>query len=270
MTTALPDLEDIALDDRGDVLYVTLNRPEQRNPLTAAALDGLNRIADYVPRSDARAVVLRGAGGVFCAGGDLKSFRDTFQGDAPDPGQIAAVNRGYGTALAAWDRLPVAVIAAVEGAAMAGGMGLVSIADIVIATARTRFALTETKLGLTPAQISPFVIARIGAHHARRLMLTSAVIDAEEAHRMTLVDEIVTDRAELDDAVDRAVRQVLRCAPGANALTKELAHAAFDLPREALLDLAAARFAATMLGAEGREGVASLLAKRDPSWAVPQ
>lgn len=265
---SLPELEGLLLDERGGVLYVTLNRPDQRNALSAAVLDGLNQIARYVPAADLRAVVLRGAGGVFCAGGDLKSFRDVFQGGTPDPAQIAALNRGYGTALLAWDRMPVAVIAAVEGAAMAGGMGLAAIADVTIATAGTRFALTETKLGLLPAQISPFVIARIGLHHARRLMLTSAMIAADEARRLNLVDEVVADGAALDEAVARTVNLVLRCAPGANAVTKELAHAALELPLEELLDRAAERFAQTMLGAEAREGVASFLGKRDPRWAV--
>ncbi|MFD4356863.1 enoyl-CoA hydratase/isomerase family protein [Nocardia sp. NPDC058518] len=268
MTTTLPELEGILLEERGGVLFVTLNRPKQRNALSNEMLVGLCRVADHIEQARPRAVVLRGAGGTFCAGGDLSSFRNVFQGGAPDPGQIAAVNRTYGTALAAWDRLPVAVIVAVEGAAMAGGLGLVAIADVAIATTSARFALTETKLGLTPAQISPFVIGRIGLHHARRLMLTSLVIDAAEAMRLTLVDEIVTDSAALDEAIDRTLNQVLRCAPAANALTKELAHTALEMDREALLDHAAARFAETMLGAEAREGIASFLGKRDPEWAV--
>jgi len=265
---SLPELEGLLLDERGGVLSVMLNRPEQRNALSAPVIDGLEQIAQYVKAAGLRAVVLRGAGGVFCAGGDLKSFRDVFQDGNPDPVQIAAVNRSYGDALSAWDRLPAVVIAAVEGAAMAGGMGLAAIADITIATAATRFALTETKLGLLPAQISPFVIARIGLHHARRLMLTAATITADEARRLNLVDEVVADSVALEEAVARTVNLVLRCAPGANALTKELAHAALELPLEKLLDHAAEKFAQTMLGAEARAGVASFLGKRDPQWAV--
>lgn len=268
MTTTLPELDGLLLTERGRVLFVTLNRPQQRNALSAGVLDGLCRIAEHVEKSQVRAVVLRGAGETFCAGGDLKSFRDVFQGDDPDRAQIAAVNRNYGTALAAWDRLPAAVIAAVDGAAMAGGMGLVAIADVAISTASAQFALTETKLGLTPAQISPFVIARIGLHHARRLMLTSAVIGADEAMRLSLVDEIVADADALDAAVDRTVNQVLRCAPEANALTKELAHAALDADLENLLDHAAVRFADTMLAAEAHEGVAAFFGKRDPEWVT--
>ncbi|KAA0020095.1 enoyl-CoA hydratase/isomerase family protein [Antrihabitans cavernicola] len=264
----LQELDGVLVEERARVLYVTLNRPDQRNALSAAVIDGLNQIAQYVEKAGLRAVVLRGAGGVFCAGGDLKMFRDIFQGDAPDPAQIEAVNRSYGRVLAAWDRLPVAVIAAVEGAAMAGGMGLAAIADITIATAGTRFALTETKLGLTPAQISPYVIDRIGLHNARRLMLTSMVFDADAARRLNLVDEVVADSAALDEAVTRVVNQVLRCAPEANALTKELAHAALATPREEMLDHAAQRFAQIMLGDEAREGVASFLGKRDPEWVT--
>ncbi|RUP30082.1 MAG: hypothetical protein EKK51_18010 [Mycolicibacterium sp.] len=264
----LPQPEGLLAEVRSGVLHVTLNRPDQRNALSAAVLDGLNHVALYAQQAELRAIVLRGAGGMFCAGGDLKSFRDIFEDRTPDPAQIAAMNRSYGTALAAWDRLPVVVIAAVEGAAMAGGVGLAAVADITIATAGTKFALTETKLGLTPAQISPFVIDRIGLHNARRLMLTSMVFDADEAHRLQLVDEIVADSAALDDAVTRTLNQVLRCAPKANALTKELAHAALELPRTALLDHAAQRFAQTMLAPEARDGVASFLGKRNPEWVT--
>ncbi|WP_197497752.1 enoyl-CoA hydratase-related protein [Mycobacterium sp. 1274756.6] len=260
------EIDGLLLSECSGVLLVTLNRPEHRNALSADVLDGLVRIAEYVEKSQLRAVVLRGVGETFCAGGDLKSFRDVFQGDNPDRAHIAAANRNYGTALAAWDRLPVAVIAAVDGAAMAGGMGLVAIADIAICTASARFALTETKLGLTPAQISPFVVARIGLHHARRLMLTSAVIGAEEAMRLSLIDEVVPDIEALDAAVERTVNQVLRCAPEANALTKELAHAALEMELEDLLDHAALRFADTMVGPEAHEGVASFFGKRDPEW----
>lgn len=262
------DRPDLRVQERLGVLHVTLNRPDQRNALSSSMFDGLIEVAAWVARHPGRirAVVLSGAGGSFCAGGDLEFFRDVFQGSAADADSIAAINRRYGTVLTAWDRMPTAVIAAIEGAAMAGGMGLAAIADVTLATAASRFALTETRLGLVPAQISPFVIARIGAHQARRLMLTGASFDAAEAARLGLVDEVVADSDALDASVQRTLSDVLRCAPLANALSKFGVHRAADLGLEDLLDESAERFARTMQEPEAREGVASFFEKRRPSW----
>ncbi|AXQ31836.1 enoyl-CoA hydratase/isomerase family protein [Solimonas sp. K1W22B-7] len=265
------DLDDLLLDERAGVLTVTLNRPERRNALSATLINSLQQLATYARQNHGtlRAVVLRGAGGVFCAGGDIKDFRSVSQNGVSDARQIAAHNRTYGTLLSALDRLPQVVIAAVEGAAMGGGVGLASIADITLATADARFSLTETTLGLPPAQISPFVVARVGAHQARRLMLTAARFDAATAAALGLVDEVLADSIALDRAIERVLAQVLRCAPGANAMTKNLVHAAATTPLDELLDTAAAQFAAAMLGAEARDGVSAFISKGHPSW-VPQ
>lgn len=265
-------LEDLLVDRRDGVLYVTLNRPESRNALSDSIISGLRQVCDYVHAESGglRALVLRGAGGVFCAGGDIKGFRSQFIEGTADAAAIAAANRGYGALLDTLDRLPLTVITAIDGAAMGGGVGLVAIADVAIATADSRFSLTETTLGLPPAQIAPFVTARIGGHRSRRLMLTAARFAGEEAEQFGLIDEVVTDTAALDDAVERVIRDVRRCAPGANARTKELVHASGSLPLTDLLDLSAQCFGEAMLGAEAREGVAAFLARRKPDWATSQ
>lgn len=266
----LTDLTDVVAEEWSGALYVTLHRPDRRNALSQEMLQSLQRIVNHAQTrsGELRALVLRGAGGIFCAGGDIKDFRNVFQDGTVGPGDIASGNRRYGTLLTSLDQLPMPVVAAVEKAAMGGGVGLACVADITIATADTTFSLTETTLGLPPAQIAGFVVDRIGAHHARRLMLTAAKVDAAEAARIGLVDEVVADGAALDAAVSATLRRIRRCAPGANAVTKALVHSTQKLLRGALLDHAADVFADAMLGAEAREGVSGFLQGRPPMWAV--
>lgn len=151
---------------------------------------------------------------------------------------------------------------------MAGGLGMVCTGDVVAVTADAKFAMTETTLGIPPAQIAPFVAQRLGLRIARRLMLTAARFDGTDAGRLGLADHVVADAAGLE-AVEAGLRaQVMRCAPGANAVTKEILLATRHLDREAMLDFAASGFARCMLGEEGREGVAAFLEKRRPSWSA--
>ncbi|WP_248492323.1 enoyl-CoA hydratase/isomerase family protein [Tsukamurella sp. PLM1] len=241
---------------------MTLNRPEQRNALSDEVLSALDRITQ-APLDGVRAVVIRGNGTAFCAGGDIKQFARDLQ--SADPATIAAYNRRFGTILQRLTRAPVPVIAAIHGAAMGGGMGFAAAADITLATADTAFSLTETTLGLVPAQICPFVVDRLGAHTARRLMLTAARFRAPEAYRLGLVDEVVDD---LDAAVDTLVDRIRRCAPGANALTKRLVTDCTSVDMTTVLDDAARLFGKVMLSAEARTGVDAFLSGGSPGWAT--
>ncbi len=264
----LTELTDVLAERRDGTLFVTLNRPESRNALSETVLDGLQQVCEHIEgnRGQLRAMVLRGAGGVFCAGGDIKGFRSVFQDGGVDAVSIAAANRRYGDLLDRLSRLPVVVIAAIEGAAMGGGVGLAAIADVALATADTTFSLTETTLGLPPAQIAPFVTERIGRHQSRRLMLTAARLDGRQAAAVGLVDEVVPDAAALEHAVSTTLARIGRCAPSANAMTKELVCASAVLSRGELLDHSADRFAEAMLGPEAKEGVDAFLQRRRPSW----
>jgi isohexenylglutaconyl-CoA hydratase len=165
------------------------------------------------------------------------------------------------------NEMPQVVVMLVEGAAIAGGLGMVCTGDVVVVTRDAKFAMTETTLGIPPAQIAPFVAARLGLPVARRLMLTAARFDGAEAGRLGLADYVVDDAAGLDRIAADIKAQVMRCAPGANAVTKEVVLATRHLDRSDMLDLAAKGFAGCMLSAEGREGIASFLEKRKPSWA---
>lgn len=270
MEAVLPDSSTLALARRGSVLHVTLDRPDSRNALDGTMVADLLAVVAAV-RDDRslRTVVLRGAGGTFCAGGDIKDFRSNMQTTVPSPGapdQVVKQNRTFGDLLIAMNELPQTLVMAVEGAAFGGGMGLVCVSDIALATADARFALSETGLGLPPAQIAPFVVQRIGLTQARRLMLSGARFDGRQAGALGLVHEVVADGAALDSALAQVLNQIGRCAPGANAATKEILFASLRQPLPDVLDMAAMHFAACMRGPEGREGVAAFLEKRAAHW----
>jgi len=216
-------------------------------------------------------VVLRGAGGTFCAGGDIKSM--SVSHDAPPAGvadELKENNRRFGALLETVNAAPQVVNAAVEGYAMGGGFGLACITDITIATADARFAMSEVMVGVVAAAISPFVVQRIGLTAARRLAVTGIRLDGVQAAAVGIVHLSVADAPALDVAVNEACNQVLKCAPGAIAATKRLLlRAAGPSAISELLDDAADTFAAAVRGPEGREGTKAFVEKRKPSWVVP-
>ena len=150
---------------------------------------------------------------------------------------------------------------------MAGGLGIVCTGDVVVVTEDAKFALTETTLGIPPAQIAPFVVQRLGMTVARRLMLTAARFTGADAGTLGLADFVAKDVEDMESIEADIRKQVMKCAPGANAVTKEIVLATPKLERGAMLDMAAKGFAECMLGTEGKEGVAAFLEKRKPNWA---
>lgn len=263
----LPATRTIEQEFESGWLTLWFNTPENRNALSAELSAELMSLLDAVrPRRDIRGVTLRGRGGMFCSGGDLKGFQTGLQGKA-DHDAVIATSCEAGALFEAVNTLPQVVIVIVEGAAMAGGLGLVCCADIVIVTADARFALTETTLGIAPAQIARFVVQRLGLPTARRLMLTAARFKGEEAGEIGLADYVAPSAAELP-ALEATIReQVMRCAPNANAITKALVLATQSTAPDAMTRLAAEGFADGMLGEEGREGIRAFIEKRKPVWA---
>ncbi len=248
-------------------LTVWLDRPETRNALSAELVDALARCLDEARADEMlRGLTLRGRGGVFCAGGDLKMFRDVFQGDA-DRARVEHMSRQAGELLAVLANMPVPVIAAVEGAAMAGGLGIACAADFVVSTRDAQFALTETRLGIPPAQIAPYVVRRTGRPAARRVMLSAARFDAVRAQALGIVDRLADDAADLEKAVAELRNDLLLSAPNATRVTKKLLDNDADLHGGDFVDVAARAFADCLLSDEGREGVASFVEKRAPAWA---
>jgi isohexenylglutaconyl-CoA hydratase len=251
-------------------LHVTLHRPDVRNAMSLAMVAELEAVFDAVlDRRDVRAIVLRGAGGHFCAGGDVKDMAKARM-SMPGPGEadpVTAVNRAFGRAITKADRAPQAVVAVLEGAVLGGGFGLACVADVAIAHAGASFGLPETSLGLPPAQIAPFLVRRLGLSQARRLAVTGARLDGVRAHALGLVHELVCDEAELTEVLERVLGEIRRCAPGAVAATKHLMLQVGAVDHERLLDEGAERFAEAARGPEGVEGMTAFIGKRTPKWA---
>ena len=211
----LPTVENLILERNGDALTIWFNRPEVKNALSQAMADELAAVLEALPaESDIRFVILRGKGGSFCAGGDLKMFKSVFQSGESDRDEIVRFNAEFGRMLKAVEKLPQLFIVMIEGFAMAGGLGLSCIADVVVTTVDARVSLTEVTLGIPPAQITPVVIKRIGASEARRLLLTAQRFDGREAGRLGFAHFVVEDTAALEATVAELIHHARRGAPG--------------------------------------------------------
>ncbi len=262
------DLTTLALARQGGVLHVTLNRPEARNAMSLAMVRELRAVlAEAEADGSTRVLVLRGAGGHFCAGGDLKDMAQARMQPAVaghDP--IAAVNAAFGELCVAYAATPLATVAVLEGTVMGGGFGLACVADVALADDSARFRLPETSLGVVPAQIAPFLVERLGYSEAKRLSVCGARLDATQALAVGLVHE-VHNPDQVDTALARVLDDILRCAPGAIAATKQLLARARFAPAASLVQEAAAVFSRAVQGPEGLEGTTAFIQKRQPSWA---
>jgi isohexenylglutaconyl-CoA hydratase len=265
----LPETPTLLLRLDAGVLEVTLNRPDRRNALSAQMVEDLLLVFTSLgSHAELRAIVLRGAAHTFCAGADVKAMQGPMSDDPVERTQmIARANRRLGDLLLAAEAAALPVVAVVEGAVLGGGIGLVCVSDIALASADARFGLPETGLGLVPAQIAPFVMQRIGLTQARRLMLTGARTSAQEAERLGLVHAVFPDAAALDVALAQTLNEIRRCAPGANASTKRLLFSILNRDLSGSLDHAAQLFAEASVSEEAREGTLAFLEKRPPRWA---
>lgn len=264
--TTLPTTEQIQLELDQGWLTIWLNRPESRNALTEQMTDELlTTLAAVQEDRTVRGISVTGRGECFCAGGDIKGFKSIFQGKA-NAESVARASRRAGQLFNALAQAPQVVLMLIDGAAMAGGMGMACAGDIVIATKRAMFGLTETTLGIPPAQIAPWVVGRLGQTAARRLMLTGQRIDCAAALQIGLVDYAEEDAVAVHRREAQIRSQVMRCAPGANAATKSILAAVNRLETDAMIDFAAEQFTHCMLGEEGLEGVSAFIEKRKPRW----
>jgi methylglutaconyl-CoA hydratase len=250
----------------GVVAVVTLNRPELHNAFNAELIGELRatfrRLADE-PADRLRAVVLAGAGPSFCAGADVGWLRASLGLSREDNEQDAMV---LAEMLDAIDRCPAPVVARVHGACLGGGMGLCAVSDVVIAESGARFGFTESRLGILPAVISPFVIAKIGETHARALFPGGRRFDATRALRIGLVHEVVEGTEGLDAAIETAVDDLLAAGPTAARAAKAVVREVRGLPHESTRWHTARRIATQRTSAEGQEGLKAFLEKREPAW----
>jgi methylglutaconyl-CoA hydratase len=251
----------------GPIEYVTLNRPDVRNAFNEQVIAELAEWAARAslhPHEAARVVVLAGAGKTFCAGADIAWMSKTIQySEEENLRDAAAMSRMF----AALNELPMPLIGRIHGAALGGGAGLAAVCDIVVADEQTLFGFTEVKLGILPAVISPFALAKIGRSAARELFLTGARFSAARAKEIGLVHAVVPPQ-ELDQTVDEYVREILSAGPEAIAASKALIREVWGRPPRDVSGLTASAIAARRVSAEGQEGLKAFLEKRKPSWSA--
>ena len=257
------EMIDVSVDPRG-VARLTLNRPEAKNAMSQQLmLELVGAARQLVADASVRAIVLSGNGEVFSAGGDLKGMTqqaaNSREGRMHDATEFAKV-------LAELNALPKPLIGRINGSAFGGGLGLISICDMAIGLADAKFRLSEVTLGLIPATISPYVVAKIGVPNARRIMLNACMLDGHDAARLGLLDGVVSTIEQLDAAVEREVAAVLHCAPGAVAAAKELIRFVSTHDAQENLDYTAKALADSWETAEIREGIDAFLKKRKPTW----
>ncbi len=269
------ELETLQVESAGAVLCVTLNRPALRNAMSLRMVAELRAVlVDAESNAAVRVLLLRGAGGHFCAGADLKDMAaarmramQAGEGDGAVDA-IAQANQQFGELCVAYAKTPLAVVAVLEGSVMGGGFGLACVADVALAGESALFRLPETALGMVPAQIAPFLVERLGYSQAKRLAVTGGRITASEALAIGLV-HAVHAADQIDAAVDAVLADILACAPGAVAATKSLIAKARWTPPADLVAQAALVFSRAAQGAEGLEGVTAFIQKRKPNWAMP-
>ena len=253
----------------GAVARLMLNRPERRNALTHAMMleleDAFARVRDD---AGCRVLVLRGAGGQFCAGGDLDAMADM----PPQPGigeadPLVAAYRQFGDALLALNALPQATISIVEGSAVGGGFGMACCSDVVILHDSARFGMPEPRVGFIPSQIIPFVVRRIGEGPARDLAVTGRVIEAVEAHRLGIGRHLCATTAEINRTLKAVLDDVLRLEPQALATVKRLVLGCATEDDRAVLDDAAESLVGLLRRPQASEGIRHFMAKTPPPWA---
>ena len=254
----------VETDARG-VATVTLNRPDKHNALNADLIAELfDAVEDLASDDKVRIVILTGAGKSFCAGGDFNWFASNVEKSRAERVEQSAT---LAHLLRRLDTLQKPLIGRINGPAYGGGVGMISVCDYTIGAEGARYGLTEVKLGLLPANISPYVVARIGKVHARETMLSGALFDSARAERIGLLTEVVAADA-LDAAVERVVHDHLQAAPGAVADTKALIAYVASQDLETNMIYTADRLADAWETGEGIEGINSFLNKSVPSWRV--
>ena len=261
--TPAPMAESIRLVVSGGIAHVTLARPEARNAFNAETIEQLHAVFSRIAAADdVRAVVLAGEGKVFCGGADIgwmhESLELSFDANVADAERMSDMFRAI-------DNCPKPVIGQIQGAALGGGAGLAAVCDIAIAADDALFGFTEVKLGIIPAVISPFVLAKIGATHARALFLTGERFDARRAKQIGLVHELVP-AVELGAAVEHRLEEIFTAGPAAVRAAKLLIRRVLDNTYDDSRAITARAIAQQRTSAEGQEGLRAFLERRQASF----
>ena len=264
----LPQCQELLVAQNAGILTLTLNRPQKRNAMNLQLVEELMAVFDAIAEDRSfRAVVLRGAEGNFCSGGDISGMNKEGTSEQDAARITWEFNRIFGRMITRVNRAPQLVVTVLEGAVLGGGFGLACISDVAIADKQAKFAMPETGLGIIPAQIAPFVVSRIGLTQARRLALLGERIDGEAALKLGMVHYLTDGPQQMQSQLDEVIAKLRRCAPNANAVTKQLMLDVGQVELEQLLDRAADDFCAAMRSEEGQQGTLAFMHKRLPPWA---
>jgi len=254
-------LETVVVDIKDFAAYVTLNRPETRNAMNMKMVQEITGVfAALHDNRDIRAIVLSGAKGNFCSGGDIKEMREN-----PMPASESAGN--LDEMLRTVNQAPQIVISKIQGAALGGGFGLACVSDIAIADVDAKFGLPEVRLGIAPSFISPFVLQRIGLTRARELMLTGRRFSGKKAHEYGIV-HIACEDNEIEHFLEIKLDEIKHCAPGAIAAVKELIFTVYQTPLDETVDYRANLLNSLRAGAEAQEGMLAFMEKRPAKWVT--
>ena len=252
----------LATDDRG-VATLTLNRPDKHNAMSGPMIEELSAAAERIDADPAiRAVILTGAGASFCAGGDLNWMKQQFTATRDE--RIAGA-RKLAMTLNALNTLSKPLVGRINGQAFGGGVGMMSVCDVAVAAEGARFGLTEVRLGMIPATISPYVLARMGETAARQVFFSGRRFDAAEAMRLNLVARVAAPGA-LDEAVEAEIAPYLTVAPGAVARSKRLTRMLGSAITPEIIERTIEALADAWEDPEAHEGIAAFLEKRKPAW----
>ncbi|MGO0308276.1 enoyl-CoA hydratase-related protein [Endozoicomonas acroporae] len=253
-------------DQPRQIATLCLNRPETGNALNKELIAEMHKAFDQIEQTPTRLLILKANGKHFCTGADLNWMKQSKALNKEENHQDA---RQLASLIQRLDQFPAPTIAAIQGAAFGGALGLITACDIAIASKSAKFCLSEVKLGLIPAVISPYVVRAMGAHQARRYFLSAETISAKQALRLNLIHERCKEQ-DLSSTVEALCGQIIQNAPVAMAEAKRLIddvnHQLID---EDLIDLTCERIASIRISPEGQEGLSAFLEKRAPGWGEP-
>lgn len=257
------DYKALIIEKKDSVLKVTLNRPEVRNAFNDTLIADLSTVfSNEALENDVRCVLLSGAGEVFCAGGDIKWLKLSSNYTRDENYRDA---KAFSDMLEKINECPKPVLARVHGAVMGGGLGLVSVCDYVLASTETLFSFSEAKIGLIPATIGPFVIAKIGESNTRALFLSAERFDSKRALETGLIHQIFP-KEKLEEIISKLLKNIISSSPQALKIAKKFVHDVQREPIEKRSDYAASLLADLRSTPEAQEGLTAFLEKRKPNW----
>ena len=267
MTLWEKDFETISLEKNESWVTVWLNRPDVKNALSENMTVELIKALSFIANDKMiRGVALRGVNGCFCAGADLKEFERNFVSNKATREQIIKMSSGVAELFKRVYTMPQIVVALVEGPAFAGGLGLVCCSDFSLGTRNTKFSLSETRVGLTPAQIAPYIIERVGKRNAKNLMLSGNPFTGIEALHYGVIDQLAENETDLEKQFSILKKTLSACAPEATAITKEILISHGQLKSVEMIPFLANKFADCMTSSEAKEGLQAFSEKRSPKW----